>query len=64
MAIKKVWIEEDCTACELCVEICPEVFELPDDIAIVKQGADFSAHEEEIREAAESCPVEVIHFEE
>lgn len=64
MAIKKVWIEEDCTACELCVEICPEVFELPDDIAVVKEGADFSKHEDNIKEAAGECPVEVIHYEE
>ncbi len=64
MAIKKVWIDEDCTACELCVDICPEVFELPGDVAVVKDGADLSANEEGIRESAESCPVEVIHFEE
>ena len=38
MAIKKVWIEEDCTACNLCVDTCPEVFELPDDIAVVIKG--------------------------
>ena len=63
MAIKKVWIDEDCTACELCVEICPEVFELPDDIAIVKNDADLSKHEDAIKEAAEGCPVEVIHYE-
>jgi ferredoxin len=64
MAIKKVWIEDDCTACGLCVDICPEVFDLPDDIAVVKEGADFSRHEDEIKEAADSCPVEVIKFEE
>jgi NAD-dependent dihydropyrimidine dehydrogenase PreA subunit len=23
MAIKKVWMEEDCTACKLCVDTCP-----------------------------------------
>ena len=63
MAISKVWIEEGCTVCGLCEEICPDVFELEDDTAIVKEGADFSAHEDDIIEAAESCPVEVIQYE-
>jgi ferredoxin len=62
MAIKKVWIEEGCTACALCESICPEVFEM-EDLAVVKSGADFSVSEEEIKEAAESCPVEVIKYE-
>ena len=64
MAIKKVWIEEGCTACELCVDICPEVFELPGDTAIVKEGVNYQDHEDAIKESAESCPVEVIQFEE
>jgi ferredoxin len=64
MAITKVWIEDGCTACGLCIDICPEVFELPDDIAIVNESADFSEHEDEIKDAADGCPVEVIHFEE
>ena len=61
MAIKKVWIEEDCTACGVCEDICPEVFKV-EDIAIVNENVNFADHEEEIREAAENCPVEVIKF--
>ncbi len=65
MAIKKVWIEEGCTACALCEELCPEVFELGDaDEASVKEGADFGENEGCIKEAAEECPVEVIQYEE
>ncbi len=62
MAIKKVWIEEGCTACGLCEEICAEVFKV-EDLATVIEGADFNAFEEKIKEAAESCPVEVIKYE-
>ncbi|MFO8128827.1 MAG: ferredoxin [Bacteroidales bacterium] len=64
MAIKEVFIEEGCTACGLCTDICPEVFELPDDVAIVKEGVNFDDFEDEIKEAAESCPVEVIKYKE
>jgi ferredoxin len=63
MAITKVWIEEGCTSCGLCEEICPDVFEM-DDVATVKEGADFAANESDIQDAADSCPVEVIQFEE
>lgn len=61
MAITKVWIEEGCTSCGVCSDICPEVFEL-EDTATVKKGADFAANEECVKEAAESCPVEVIKY--
>jgi len=62
MAITKVWIEEDCTACGLCESICPEVF-VVEGIATVIEGADFSKHEDKIIDAAESCPVDVIKYE-
>lgn len=62
MAIKKVWIEEGCTACGLCEEICPEVFKMEDE-ATVLEGIDYSAFEEKIKEAADSCPVEIIKYE-
>lgn len=61
MAIKKVWIEEGCTACGLCEDICPEVFKV-EDIAIVTEGVNYADYEASIKEAAESCPVEVIKY--
>jgi ferredoxin len=63
MFIKKVWIEEGCTACGLCEKICPEVFKV-EDLATVIERADFTGFEEKIKEAAESCPVEVIKYSE
>ncbi len=64
MAIAKVWIDEDaCTGCGLCEETCPEIFEV-DDVAEVKEGADFKEFEEKIKEAGEDCPSEAIYLEE
>lgn len=62
MAIKKVWIEEGCISCGLCESICPDVFEMPDEAHVIV-GSDFEANEDCIRDAAESCPVEIIKFE-
>jgi len=63
MAITKVWIDEGCTVCNLCEDTCPDVFEVTDDSCIIKGGVNLSEHEDEIQEAAEDCPVEVIKFE-
>lgn len=62
MAIKKVWIIEGCIACGLCTEICPEVFTL-EEFAVVNPGVNYDNYEAQIKEAAESCPVEVIKYE-
>lgn len=62
MAISKVWIEEDCITCGSCEAICPEVF-LVTDRSNVIVGVNFNDFEAGIKEAAESCPVEVIKFE-
>jgi ferredoxin len=59
-----VWIEEGCIACERCVDTCPEVFEMQNDVAKVKDNINWSSHRIEIKEAAACCPVEVIHYEE
>lgn len=60
--MEQVWIEDDCIACGSCVDICPEVFELEGDIAEVKDDADLFL-DGQIIEAAEACPVDVIHYE-
>jgi ferredoxin len=62
MAIKKVWIEEGCTACGPCNDICPEVFRMEEE-AVVNEGVNYNDFEDKIIEAAESCPVEVIKYE-
>lgn len=63
MSVKKVWIEEGCTICNLCESICPDVFEMTDETSKVKDGADFIANEACIKESADSCPVSVIKYE-
>ena len=59
MAVQKITIEDTCTSCSLCEQICPEVFEIQA-VAQVKQGADLNKFEAKIKEAAESCPVQAI----
>ncbi len=57
----KVVVEESCIGCGLCVQACPEVFELNDkNMAVVKLAAVPPALQESCREAAGSCPVEAI----
>jgi ferredoxin len=63
MSIKKVWIEDGCTACGLCQDICPEVF-IVEDTATVIEGANYENFDDQIKDAADSCPVEVIKFSE
>ena len=54
-------VDEDlCTGCGLCVDTCPEVFELVDDMAKVIIEPVPSGVEEACREAADDCPVEAI----
>jgi ferredoxin len=60
--VKQTWIEDTCVGCGSCVEICPEVFELIDEMATIKKDADLSL-DMKIIESAEACPVEAIHYE-
>ncbi len=57
----KVKIDADlCTGCELCVDTVPDVFEMGDGVAVVKNAQVPSELEAEVKEAAESCPSEAI----
>jgi len=56
----KVRITEECISCGLCVDICPEVFEMGDQFAQVKKDGKPEEHEEQVRQAAEECPVAAI----
>ena len=67
---------EDCTSCAACWDLCPDVFEEdPDDhysrvVEKFRIGNDPARGEvtadlaDLVKEAAESCPVEIIHLEE
>jgi ferredoxin len=55
--------EELCIGDESCVEICPEVFEMEEDVAVVKMNEIPRELEERCREAAETCPVDAIAIE-
>ena len=64
----KVWVDEsECISCEECVQVCPEVFEMGDDTAVVKAEAQdgdvIQEQSDAIAEAAEACPVDAIKYE-
>ncbi len=61
----KVKIDPDlCTGDEICVQMCPEVFEMEGDKAIVLQQEVPEELQDSVREAADSCPSEAIIIEE
>jgi len=56
----KVRIDDTCTACGLCVETCPDVFEMGDSIAEVVVDLVEPEFQDAVQQAAEECPVEAI----
>jgi ferredoxin len=67
MAITKVWLDEslnECISCGACESAAPQIFEIPDKMAVRADAnvADASLAES-ILDAANSCPVSVIAIE-
>lgn len=60
----KVTVTDSCTSCGLCVETCPEVFQMGDDMAEVVADPVPAAYEASAQQAADECPVEAIKVEE
>jgi len=56
----KVRIEDNCTACGLCVDTCPDVFEMGAEIAEVIVDEVPAELEDTVQQAADECPVEAI----
>lgn len=51
---------ELCTGCGLCVDSCPDAFEMQDDKAVVKSADVAEDAADCTKEAAGNCPVEAI----
>jgi len=61
--VTKVWIDEGCIVCDACETTCPEVFEVTEDTCLIKDGVNPNDFSEDIIEAADGCPVDVIIYE-
>jgi ferredoxin len=59
----KVRVEDTCTACGLCVDTCPDVFQMGSDMAEVAAETVAPEFEEAVQQAADECPVEAIVIE-
>ncbi len=61
----KVWIDKEaCVGDGVCVELCPEIFEMAGEVARVKIEDVPDELQEACREAAQECVVEAIIIEE
>lgn len=61
----KVKVDPDlCNGDEICIQVCPEVFEMEGDKAVVLIDEVPENLQDSVREAADSCPSEAIIIEE
>lgn len=54
--------QDECIACGLCVELCPDIFAEGDDKPIIAQPQVEPAQEECAQNAVDSCPVSCIYW--
>ncbi|MFA5519515.1 MAG: ferredoxin [Spirochaetota bacterium] len=60
----KASVDQDlCIGCELCVEICPEVFKMADGVAVAYVSPVPAESENDAKQAADECPVSCISIE-
>ena len=58
-------VTEDCISCEACVDVCPEVFEMPEgEKARPKMDSVPAELQDKARVACNACPVDAIILEE
>jgi len=59
----KARVTEDCISCGRCVEVCPEVFEMGENMAHVQVSVIPQEYEDAAQEAADECPTSAILIE-
>ncbi|MEI7834567.1 MAG: ferredoxin [bacterium] len=55
--------QDTCIGCELCVDTCPEVFEMENEKAVVRICPVPAAAEGTCQQAVDECPVTAISIE-
>lgn len=64
VVVLKVYVEsESCIGCGLCVSLCPDVFKMNDSGKSEVKTNELSSLESEVKQCAESCPVNAIKIE-
>jgi ferredoxin len=61
--MKAIVDKETCTGCGLCIDICPEVFQMDGDTANVIKDPAPDEYYDLCKDAEEQCPVEAIKIE-
>ena len=55
-------VEEECIACNACVEICPEVFQVNESLGFAQVLNPGGGSQDKIQEAMDACPTHCIHW--